>query len=174
MYKEGELEKPELQRYYVWDKAEASRFVESLLLGLPVPSIFLAKTKDEKRLIVDGFQRIMTVYEYVETGIFSKDSKVFRLSNSEKINKRWRGKAFAELSESDQRRIKSSPIHAIIFEQKEPKDDSSMYQIFERINTSGRTLLPQEIRNCIYQGEFNKLLFTLNSNELWEKIIWFW
>lgn len=167
MYKENELEKPELQRYYVWDKAEASRFIESLLLGLPVPSIFLAKNKDEKKLIVDGYQRIMTVYEYIEVGVFSKDKKVFKLSNSEKINERWRGKAFSELSDPDQRRIKSTPIHAIIFEQKEPKNDSSMYQVFERINTSGRTLLPQEIRNCIFQGSFNKLLFKLNENEIW-------
>ena len=57
MYEEGDLEKPEMQRKYVWDKNEASRFIDSILLGLPVPSIFLAKTDDEKRLIVDGYQR---------------------------------------------------------------------------------------------------------------------
>src|SRR5947208_2885405 len=65
MYDEDELVKPELQRHYVWDKSEASRFIESLLLGLPVPSIFLAKQPDEKKLIIDGYQRIMSVYEYV-------------------------------------------------------------------------------------------------------------
>jgi uncharacterized protein with ParB-like and HNH nuclease domain len=170
MYKEGELEKPELQRYYVWDKSEASRFIESLLLGLPVPSIFLAKSEGEKKLIIDGYQRIMTVYEYVEKGVFSKDNKVFKLSNSEKINVRWRGKAFSELSEIEQRKIRCTTIHAIIFEQKEPKNDSSMYQVFERINTSGRTLLPQEIRNCIYQGNFNKMLFEINSSKIWREM----
>ena len=66
MYKEGDLEKPELQRKYVWTKNEASRFVDSILLGLPVPSIFLAKNKEGKRLIVDGYQRIMTIYDYME------------------------------------------------------------------------------------------------------------
>mgnify|MGYP002512882202 FL=1 len=85
MYKEGDLEKPELQRKYVWTKNEASRFVDSILLGLPVPSIFLAKNKEGKRLIVDGYQRIMTIYDYME-GIFSGDNKVFKLSNSENIN----------------------------------------------------------------------------------------
>jgi uncharacterized protein with ParB-like and HNH nuclease domain len=170
MYKEGELAKPELQRYYVWDKIEASRFIESLLLGLPVPSIFLARGKREQKLIIDGYQRIMTVFDYV-TGIFSKDNKVFKLSDTKKINERWRGKAFSELEEHDQRRINSSTIHAIIFEQKHPKDsDTSLYQIFERINTTGRTLMTQEIRNCAYQGALNTLLFELNKDAKWREL----
>ena len=74
MYQEEDLLKPELQRKYVWDKSEASRFIESILLGLPIPSIFLANTSDEKKLIIDGYQRIMTVVDYVE-GIWQKDNK---------------------------------------------------------------------------------------------------
>lgn len=167
MYEDDELVKPELQRKYVWDKTEASRFIESILLGLPVPSIFLAQAGSQK-LIVDGYQRIMTVYDYVRRGVFSTDGKVFKLSNSEKINQRWRNKAFAELSVDDQRKIRSTTIHAIMFEQKKPEnDDTSLYQIFERINTSGRSLTPQEIRNCVYQGPFNSMLFDLNGNEIW-------
>ncbi len=170
MYEDDELVKPELQRKYVWDKTEASRFIESILLGLPVPSIFLAQSGSQK-LIVDGYQRIMTVYDYVKRGVFSADGKVFKLSNSEKINQRWRNKAFAELSVDDQRKIRSTTIHAIIFEQKKPEnDDTSLYQIFERINTSGRSLTPQEIRNCVYQGTFNSMLFELNENETWRKL----
>lgn len=167
MYHEEELLKPELQRKYVWEKPEASRFIESILLGLPVPSIFLANTKDEKKLIIDGYQRIMTVFDYV-SGIWSKDEKIFKLSNTDKINERWRGKAFAELNSTDQRRIRSTTIHAIIFEQRAPNDnDTSLYQVFERINTGGRALMPQEIRNCVNQGKFNDLLFELNKNENW-------
>lgn len=167
MYDENELVKPELQRKYVWDKTEASRFIDSLLLGLPVPSIFLSNTPNSKKLIIDGYQRIMTVYDYVN-GIWSKDNKIFKLSNSEKINIKWRNKAFKELTDSEQRKIKSTTIHAIVFEQKEPKyDDTSLYQIFERINTSGRSLMPQEIRNCIYQGKFNELLISLNKYDKW-------
>ncbi len=170
MYKEGDLEKPELQRKYVWTKKEASKFIDSILLGLPVPSIFLAKTKDDKRLIVDGYQRIMTVYDYME-GIFSGDKKVFKLSNTEDINSVWRGKAFNELTEELKRRIRTSPIHAIVFEQKSPSNDTGMYQIFERINTGGRTLKPQEIRNCVYHGDFNRLLFELNKYKTWRIIL---
>ncbi len=169
-YDEGALVKPEMQRHYVWDKSEASRFIDSILLGLPIPSIFLAKTSDERMLIVDGYQRIMTVYDYVR-GIFSKDDKVFRLTNSSKINARWRGKAFRELSDAEQRKIRTTTIHCIIFVQLKPRDnDTSMYQVFERINTSGRTLLPQEIRNCVYQGKFNKLLLELNKNPQWRRL----
>jgi Protein of unknown function DUF262. len=170
MYEEEELIKPELQRKYVWDKTEASRFIDSLLLGLPVPSIFLSNTRDSKKLIIDGYQRIMTVYDFVK-GIWSKDNKVFKLSNSEKINTKWRNRAFIELTDSEQRKIKSTTIHAIVFEQKEPKDDdTSLYQIFERINTSGRTLMSQEIRNCIYQGLFNNLLIELNKSPKWRQL----
>ena len=170
MYKEGDLEKPEMQRKYVWTKVEASRFIDSILLGLPVPSIFLAKTSDEKRLIVDGYQRIMTVYDYIE-GVFSGDGKVFKLSNSEVIHPNWRGKAYSELTEEQRRKIRNTPIHAIIFEQKHPQDDTGMYQIFERINTSGRALKPQEIRNCVYHGTFNQFLFDLNREEIWRRIV---
>jgi uncharacterized protein with ParB-like and HNH nuclease domain len=168
MYDEEELLKPELQRYYVWDKPEASRFIESILLGLPVPSIFLANTKDDKKLIIDGYQRIMTIYDYVKKGVWRKDKKTFKLSNTDKINIKYRGKSFSELPEQDQRRIKSSTIHAIVFEQKSPNDnDTSLYQVFERINTGGRALMPQEIRNCVNQGAFNTLLFDLNDNPNW-------
>jgi hypothetical protein len=169
-YVNDELIKPELQRYYVWDRTEASRFVESILLGLPIPSIFLAKQSDETLLIIDGYQRIKTVFDYVR-GIFTKDGKVFKLNNSEKINERWRGKAFSELSDIEQRKIKNTTIHSIIFVQTHPMENNTgMYQVFERINTSGRTLFPQEIRNCIYQGNLNKLLFKLNKNSVWRKM----
>ena len=112
----------------------------------------------------------MTVYDYVN-GIHSGDGKIFRLSNSERINVRWRNKAFQELSTDEQRTIRSTTIHAIIFEQKEPEnDDTSLYQVFERINTSGRTLTSQEIRNCVYQGSLNSLLFELNENKIWREL----
>jgi uncharacterized protein with ParB-like and HNH nuclease domain len=168
LYDENDLVKPELQRKYVWEKSEASRFIDSILLGLPIPSIFLAKTDDHKLLIIDGYQRLMTVNDYIK-GIWSGDNSVFSLSNIPgKINSRWRGKSFNQLTDTEQRKIKTTTIHAIIFQQKAPKDDdTSLYQIFERINTSGKSLMPQEIRNCVYQGNLNSLLFKLNINEKW-------
>lgn len=170
-YKDDELLKPEIQRNYVWDKTEASRFIESILLGLPIPSIFLAKQDDEKLLIIDGYQRIKSVFDYV-SGIFSGDGKVFRLTNSKRINERWRGKSFTELSDIEQRRISKATIHSIIFSQKLPMNNNTgMYQVFERINTSGRTLFPQEIRNCVYQGKLNDLIIDLNNNLEWRILL---
>jgi hypothetical protein len=168
LYDEDDLVKPELQRKYVWEKPEASRFIDSILLGLPIPSIFLAKTDDHKLLIIDGYQRLMTVNDYIK-GIWTGDNSVFSLSNIPgKINSRWKGKSFNQLTETEQRKIKTTTIHAIIFQQKSPKDDdTSLYQIFERINTSGKSLMPQEIRNCVYQGNLNSLLFKLNTKERW-------
>lgn len=112
----------------------------------------------------------MTVFDYVKRGVFGGDGKSFSLSNSENINERWRGKTFQELQPEEQRKIRNSSIHAIVFEQKEPKDDTGMYQIFERINTSGRSLKPQEIRNCVYHSKFNSLLIKLNKNTDWREI----
>lgn len=166
-YKEEDILKPELQRNYVWEQKEASRFIESLLLGLPVPSIFLANMPDERRLIVDGYQRIMTLYHYITLGKWKDTEEVFKLCNSTLINEKWRNKSYAELESADQRRLRLYTIHAIVFEQKRPRGDSSLYQIFERINTSGKTLVPQEIRNCVYQGAMNSLLINLNQNADW-------
>ena len=168
-YQEGDIEKPELQRKYVWTKKAASRFIESLLLGLPVPSIFLANLDTGKRLIIDGYQRIRTLVDFIDEGIWGGDETVFRLSNTELINKRWRGKSFKELDEDDKRRLKNYSLHAIIFEQKQPQNDSGLYQVFERINTSGTPLNDQEIRNCVYQGSLNTLLFQLNENSKWRE-----
>lgn len=168
-YEEGDIIKPELQRKYVWEKLEASRFIESILLGLPVPSIFLANSKDNRKLIVDGYQRTMTIVDFMR-GIWSKDNSPFRLTGSERINERWRNKTYSDLNSEDQRRFRLYTIHAIIFEQKTPRNDDGLYQIFERINTSGKTLNPQEIRNCVYQGKLNTHLFEVNRLAEWRKL----
>ena len=171
MYDENDLVKPELQRNYVWDINMASRFIESILLGLPVPSVFFANVAGDKKLIIDGYQRIMTVYDYVKKGVFSKTGEVFHLSTTKNlINEKWQGQTFSQLSVDDQRRIRGSTIHAIIFEQKKPANDTGMFQIFERINTGGQTLKPQEIRNCVYQGKFNSLIMELNKYPSWRTL----
>ena len=76
-----------------------------------------------------------------------------------------------ELDTEEKRRIRNTTIHAIIFEQKYPRNDTGMFQIFERINTGGRTLKAQEIRNCVYQGKCNDLLFELNKHNSWRTIL---
>lgn len=159
---------PSFQRRFVWTLSQSSKLIESFLLGLPVPSIFLYKEKEsQKLLVIDGQQRLKTVFGYFKN-LFPDTKKTFYLKN---INKKWGGKSFSDLDEADKRRLKDSVLRAVIVEQLDPKDNTSIFHIFKRLNTGGTVLKPQEIRNCIFQGKFNDLLIKLNKEEEWRKII---
>jgi uncharacterized protein with ParB-like and HNH nuclease domain len=162
---------PFFQRGYVWTHVEAARFVETLLLGLPVPGVFLSKDENsQKLLVIDGQQRLLTL-QYFYDGIFRQgpaEGKAFKLKN---VQDQYEGKTYKTLSKEDKLRLDDSIIHATVVKQDDPEDDeSSIYHIFERLNTAGRQLYPQEIRNCIYYGEFNNLLKELNNNTQWRHI----
>jgi hypothetical protein len=153
------------QREYVWRKPQADRFVESLLLGLPVPGIFLVKELNGKLLVLDGQQRLKTMASFY-SGVFQ--GKEFQL---EKVQDRWVGRTYKTLDPDDRRRLDDSIIHATIVRQEEPTEDqSSIYLIFERLNSGGTFLQPQEIRVALYHGEFASLLSKLNENEDWRKL----
>jgi hypothetical protein len=157
---------PDFQRSYVWSQKQASRFIESLLYGLPVPGVFLYREPDTGRhIIIDGQQRLKTL-QYFHAGTFGE--RRFRLLD---ITLPWRGRTYDELSEADKRRLNDAVIHATIFRQEEPKDDDqSIYYVFERINTGGIRLSGQEIRTCIYHGPFAGLLRDLNNNKTWREV----
>lgn len=157
---------PPFQRQYIWNIDEASKFIESLILGLPVPGIFLSKEKDTNRLlVVDGQQRLLSLY-YFYQGYF--DKMLFRLQN---VQDDLIGRSYSTLKAHDRIRLDDSIIHATVVRQDEPDDNnSSVYQIFERLNSGGRALKPQEIRSCIYYGEFNELLNSLVKDQSWRVI----
>jgi hypothetical protein len=159
---------PRFQRGYVWSHKEASRFVESLLLGLPVPSIFLSKeTETQKLLVIDGQQRLQTLRYFYE-GIWPSTRREFALKG---VPSKFEGATYKSLSEDDRRRLDDSIVHAIIVKQDEPSDDaSSIYHIFERLNTSGVSLTPHEIRTAIHHGEFSDFLKELNSVDAWRTV----
>lgn len=168
MIEEDEIETPKIQRHYVWTNKIASRFIESILLDLPLPSIFLAKNESGKFVIVDGLQRLTTLYKYIVDE--TVNGKTFKLSTSKDIRSEWRGKAFRELTVEDQRRLKNKLLHAIIVEQKEPTNFDGLFLIFERINTGGLQLNQQEIRNAIFQYPINSLIDELNRDKVWRKM----
>jgi uncharacterized protein with ParB-like and HNH nuclease domain len=157
---------PPFQRQFVWSLKIASRFIESLLLGLPVPGIFLSRDNETgKMLVIDGQQRLKSL-QFFYTGIFQ--GKEFRLKD---VQEQFEGSTYKSLREEDKRRLDDSIIHATIVKQDEPtEDNSSIFHIFERLNTGGLTLRPQEIRACIYYGEFNELLNVLNGYKNWRSI----
>ncbi len=162
----GDIFIPPFQRSYVWSYTQASRFIESLLLGLPVPGIFLSREEAEKRmLVIDGHQRLKTLRFYYD-GLFKNRRFVLR-----NVQDHFEGLAYDDLPAQDKRRLDDSIVHATVVRQVEPSDDdSSIYHIFERINTGGAALRPQEIRACIYHGPFNDALGTLNQNSAWRGV----
>lgn len=159
---------PPFQRNYVWTKKQASRFIESLLLGLPVPGVFLSREKDSPTLlIIDGRQRLYTL-AYFYSGIFEPNETAFSL---EDVDQRFNGKTYKTLDEDDRARLDDSIIHATIISQEEPSDDnSSIYQVFERLNTGGVKLAPQEIRACVYHGPLIEQLKFLNELPAWRSV----
>lgn len=164
----GDIIVPKFQRGYVWSLREASRFIESLLLGLPVPSIFLSReTASQKLLVIDGQQRLLTL-RYFYDGIWPVTRKEFALKG---IVGKFEGQTYKSLGNEDRRRLADSIIHAIIIKQDEPSDDeSSIYHVFERLNTSGVSLTAQEIRAAIYHGPFSDLSRELNLVKPWRAI----
>lgn len=169
---------PEFQRGYVWTIKKASRLIESFLLGLPVPPIYLYMRKDGKLLIIDGQQRCRTIQYFFE-GKFPSGSKSieFKLkfldTNNEGDNNKskWENKGYKDLEDEDRRFLDSSVMRAFIIRQINPDDESSMFYIFERLNTGGVSLEPMEIRKALYYGNLFKLIEKLNLNEYWRKII---
>lgn len=120
------------QRNYVWSRQQADRFIESLLLGLPVPGIFLVKDKSNRLLVLDGQQRLITLQRFCgEAGTRQK----YRLGN---VHPDFKGQSYDELDPAISRMLDNSLIHATIVKQDRPTDDqNSIYDIFERLNTGG-------------------------------------
>lgn len=177
----GDIKLPGFQRGFVWSLTEQSRFIESLILGLPVPNIFLAQDRNSKTLnIVDGQQRLKTLQRYLAGD--------FPISNSKKIHEDLRGCYFNRdvaksskskiLEDSDERTLSDSILHSIVIKPDASSDsaeygqeyNNAVVQIFRRLNTSGKVLQPQEVRSCIFYGPFDDLLHDMNQNESWRSL----
>ena len=147
------------------------KVIESLLFGLPVPNLFLSiEAGTKKRLVVDGRQRISTLL-YFYDGIWPETpDRVFAIKGTGKKGI-FEGKTYKTLSDSDRRKLDYAKLSVTEIKQEQPSDDeSSIYQVFERLNTSGVTLNPQEIRTAVYHGAFCDLLKELNKIKEWREI----
>lgn len=175
MWKEGDILVPPFQRKFVWTIKQSSLLIESLLMGLPVPQAFFYVDPENRSLVIDGLQRIMSVVYFFD-GYFGEETyqgkkTVFRLTGlSEKSP--YANKTYDDLSNSDKRKLKNRPLRVINVKQLGPKDDNtSAYHIFERLNTGGTPLTAQEIRHCVYHGPIVDSLSHLNTTESWRRII---
>lgn len=169
----GDIIIPSFQRDYVWRQPEASKFIESLLLGLPVPGLFFAVDPEtSQQLVIDGQQRLKTLLFFYD-GYFnpqptSKTRKVFSLT---KVQKPFDGLTYQTLQESDRIRLDTAIIHATTVKQTAPPgDDTSLYHIFERLNSGGRRLTDQEMRLALYHGKLIELTKELNAYPTWRKV----
>src|SRR5450830_924087 len=150
---------PEYQRQFVWNEERESDLVESIFLGIPVPSLFMATNPDATWEIVDGVQRLSTIAHFV--GDNSKLLKNINRKNPLEISALEKltalnGLKFSELPKSTQLMFMTRPIRVTVLNDK--SDLNVRFDLFERLNTGGVLLTNQEIRNCIYRGPFNESL----------------
>jgi hypothetical protein len=174
MWKQGDILIPEFQRNYVWTITQASLLIESFLLGLPVPQVFFYIDDENKNLVIDGQQRIVSLVYYFD-GYFGDETQgrrqVFRLTGLDERSP-FAGKRYEDLDEALQRRLRSQVLRAINIRQLSPKkENTSIYHIFERLNTGGTPLKPQEIRNCVFRGRLVTVLRELNADANWRRIL---
>ena len=171
----GDIIIPFYQRRYVWKIEQASRLIESFLMGLPVPQVFLYVNEEDQLEVIDGQQRIMSVKYFIE-GFFGEPDnqdrrQVFKLKGLSERSE-YNGKTFTELAPRDQRKLRNSTLRAINIKQLKPSlRNDSVFHIFERLNTGGTQLKPQEIRNAVYRGNIVAELRSLNNNPGWQTIL---
>lgn len=147
MVDEGDIiPNPEYQRDYVYTDKQASKLVESVLMGIPIPTIYLCVEEDNTYSVIDGQQRITSLVRYLKND--------FALNGLQELNE-LNGKCYKDLSKDIQKKLKSSSLSTITLLK---QSTDLKYEIFARLNQGAVKLNPQELRNCIYRGTFNKML----------------
>ena len=160
-WQSGQLVIPDFQRNYVWSVTQASRLIESFLLGLPVPQVFLYRDRSDPKLtVIDGHQRLGTIARFYKGD--------FRLRG---VSSTWASQTYEQLGEYDRSMLDDATLRAIVIRQIQPDDNSSIYQIFHRLNTGGTQLNDMEIRRAISRGGANDFLARLNENPNWRELI---
>jgi uncharacterized protein with ParB-like and HNH nuclease domain len=195
----GIVKIPGFQRNYVWDIKRASKLIESLLIGIPIPQIFLYEQAKNSFLVIDGQQRYFTIYFFKKKRFPRKEKRFelrqifeeskgipdevlfndeyfvdFNLQLAEQLPERknkFNKKNYSTLSSEDVIAFDLRTIRNIIIKQNSPEDgDSVIFEIFNRLNSGGVNLRPQEIRTSLYHSKFYDMLYTLNLNENWRKM----
>ena len=155
LYKDDELDiHPEFQRFYRWSDEQKSRLIESILLGIPIPSIFVSQREDGVWDVIDGLQRLSTIFELVGV-LKNEEGKTLpplTLSKTKYLpslaGKRWEDEdSAASIGTTNQLIIRRSKIDVKIILRE--SSESSKYELFQRLNTGGSQLADQEVRNVV-------------------------
>ncbi len=157
--------RPEYQRRLVWDTEKKSRFIESLLMNIPVPPIFLYENDLNRYEVMDGQQRLNTIIEFYENNLTLKGLETWSV-----LNGRTYGKCPPRIQRGlDRRRISANVLLAENIS--DPvQADFIRRTVFERLNTGGQPLNHQELRNSLYSGPLNDLLIELAGGRLFDSI----
>ena len=166
MYNIGEIIKPAMQREFVWDSIKCSRLIESIIMKLPIPPLFLLETDNNNYELIDGFQRLTAIFNFVRGNPWhdshtSKKKSASKLSNI--VSNELQGKSFDKLDPAHQKLIKRSTIPLIEFRQFDTDKQDSKYLIFERINTGSAKLNHMQIRKSLAHGNFINSLYDFSS-----------
>jgi uncharacterized protein with ParB-like and HNH nuclease domain len=163
---------PEYQRHFKWSQERQSELIESLFLGIPVPSLYMATNSDSTWEVIDGLQRITTIVNFAGSAEnierISTRSKKLILKGLQKLDS-LNGLCFEELPKSLQLMFLTRPLRVTVLNDR--SDFTVRYDLFERLNTGGVTLHPQEIRNCIFIGEFNDFIKGCASQDDFKAVV---
>ncbi|MBN3787673.1 DUF262 domain-containing protein [Burkholderia sp. Ac-20353] len=146
----GDFVAPAYQRKYSWEHGRKSRFIESMVLGFPIPLLFFCEMKDGRLEIIDGFQRLRSIEEFL-----LGDMRLGRLDGLTALS----GFRFADLPKPRQRKIRKHPMYGIVLS--ENVHEQTRFDVFERINTGGRIGNMQEVRRETLEGAFTDLIIEL-------------
>lgn len=168
MYQKGQIEiNPDFQRGEVWRNSAQTLFIDSLMKQLPIPSMCISlDISSQKRMVIDGLQRITSIIKFLDT------NNDWKLSKSDDADSRISNKKVSEIREENPGLIEilenvTIPITILRCDYSNREHMKYLFQIFYRLNSGGNKLYNQEIRNCIFQGSFNALLKELARTEQW-------
>lgn len=156
---------PEYQRRKRWDNGRKSRLIESFIMNVPLPPIFLYEYDYSKFEVMDGLQRLTSIYDFY-SGRFSLEGLEYW--------KELEGMKYNELPREIQKGIDRRYVSSIVLLEETAKTDEEAEKlkqiVFERLNSGGEKLTPQETRNALYNGKFNQLCLKLSKNEKFRKM----
>ncbi|MDG1911462.1 MAG: DUF262 domain-containing protein, partial [Flavobacteriaceae bacterium] len=167
MLQDGDLElQPQYQRKYVASPKIASKLIESILMDVPIPVIYLAEENDGSYSVIDGQQRLTSFISFIN-GKYP-DGDLFKLTGL-KVLKELNRKQFSDIDKEFQNKIRKTTLHTIII--KKESNDDVKFEIFERLNTGSIKLNEDEIRNTVYRGKYINLLSELEENETFHELV---
>ena len=149
--KSTEIYIPFYQRKFVWEDKRQSKFIESILIGLPIPPMYFAEVEEGILEVIDGSQRIRTVNRFLRNEL--------KLKGMDKLSE-LNGLSFNEFSSSRKRKINNVSLRAIVVTDIEKDSLGIRHEIFERLNTGGEILKKMEIQKGAKEGKFIEFIYT--------------